>query len=383
MSPNDIAFVKDTEIRESGTRGNVPGQPRRVQRRVVYANGRTEVYEYDARFPPPAGSENQPWGRLTGSEIDRDQAARWERESRQPTARQEAPPVYGSDQSGRYAYNPQTGNYDIQVTPPVADSTRAPAVQHQTDQFGNVWRYDPTGQRPPEIVGTNPEVRSQLAAREARERAQDQRAASADERGWATLLQQIDQQAAANMIAVAQFEQQADQQDWERGWKTEVDLPFRTVADERAAQTAEMGTAGTIGGYETGRFNAARGLASDRVKQLMDQLPYKASGKFLRQYAESSSPEYRGKPYPFTWDAFNIQPPDLEGARQQGMTEAYAALPTWESLMERTPPVARMSPEQVAAMRQKMLSSGAGALLEEIPYIHDSQLDEYLARYRR
>lgn len=76
LNPREIIEVQDS----AGTNERGVAVPNAVDREVLYADGRVEMYQYDATNPPPSG--DIPWGRLIGRRIDRAQKQLWDEEVR-------------------------------------------------------------------------------------------------------------------------------------------------------------------------------------------------------------------------------------------------------------------------------------------------------------
>lgn len=161
----------------------------------------------------------------------------------------------------------------------------------------------------------------------------------------------------ANLINASQADEQAQQNAFTRDTRLLYDLPRQQLADENAAQQAQYQTASTIGQYETGRFNAGRGAANDRVMAMLQTLPYRASPQFAQQFAQRRAQEAAGeKLTAYTPEAFTFRAPDLNAERQAGYAEAgvTGGVPNFEELLARSPAFATMDPEELRKIRMNL-----------------------------
>lgn len=260
------------------------------------------------------------------------------------------PPTIHSD-AGTLAWNAQAGEFQLIA------GTEPRQPNPQIVQSGNVTgRINPDGTFTPIYTNAAGVAKDQAAIDAENRRLQIQADAEArmgrgqDIQGFNSYW--------ANLINASQADEQAQQNSFTRDTRLLYDLPRQQLADENAALQSRYQTAGTIGQYETGRFNAGRGAANDRVMAMLQTLPYRASPQFAQQFAQRRAQEAGGQPLtPYTADAFQFKAPDLNAERQAGYAEAgvTGGVPSFEQLLARSPAFATADPAEIKRIRDQLL----------------------------
>lgn len=243
---------------------------------------------------------------------------------------------------GGYVYNPASGQVESlppQQTPqnPTLHNAGSTVLQQQPDGSVRPVYIDQAAIARQQAEIDDARNRTQIAAQQAANQAMQGNVSAFN--GWWN-----------NYLQAAQGDETAQQNAFTRDRTLLYDLPRQQVADENQARLNQYQAAANQGTYETGRFNAGRGAAQDRVMAMMQTLPYRASPAFAQQFAQRRAQESSGQPLtPYSADAFTFQAPNFNAERQAGYAEAgvTGGLPDFESLLRRTPAFATMDPEEL------------------------------------
>jgi hypothetical protein len=242
------------------------------------------------------------------------------------------------------------GGQWVKVGEPPTAQRNAQFVTHGD----TLYQVGPDGTLQPAV--TNTVAQAERAQNSQRQAAQDTRANNSDLRAAYAQLMQADQAQMQNLIQAGQLEESAGQNEFNRRWKSFVELPYMQANQERETEQARYQAAQQRGSYETGRFNAARGAGQQEVDTLMATLPYKINPQFVQEFAARRAQEGQGQALtPYSAESFLFRAPDLAGARAQGQAQANAALPGYDQLLAQTPALPGISPEEAERLRRMLL----------------------------
>lgn len=388
MNPNQIVSVKDEDVTNpnTGTRSNS------VRRRVVYADGRVEVYEYDRRSPPPADQQNAPWGRQVGQEVDSSQATRWRQEQQdaQRATNQQNNPANKSE----IQYDAEGNPYIISVTTgadgkPTAVATRvqglprtpppdprAPTVVAggptghmsyggKTPDGQDIWNPLPAAPEKPStpsytpitlpsgaVVAYDNRTNTYVRPVDANGQpigpdptAEEHRQLTNQQIQWNMQLQAAQegrtaQTSRANQLMdVAKFENDLNKEALDREKYAAIDLPTAQATARRQARQDQRTEAKDL--YQSGvdQYKLVKGAEQDSMENLLKWLPFTTGSGFKQMFGN-----FLGGKGNFDMGTFSMAPQAIAQAKELARQEAMQ-VPTYPQAMAQTPYQGR-SPEE-------------------------------------
>lgn len=195
--------------------------------------------------------------------------------SKEPTARQEAPPVIGDDRTGKWAYNQQTGKYDIPVlaaTPPnwtmhqLGDGTLIAVNPQDPSKYAVI--ANPTPAQQAQVAATLAQTQAQTAQSQAQTQASGVNSAVAvNTDARATQKQNYDQYAAdiAQRISIGEMSDKQGMQAMTEWVRLNYEQPRQAVADANSARTAQINAASVQQQSNLSRENTAQQAGTSAV----------------------------------------------------------------------------------------------------------------------